>query len=386
MKTVSVDSQVWFEIALFEHWSARPHGMARSTQKLFNETAVGMAYRYFYYHPVLEEFIVPSDISYFFKLAAGTASYLPDELPAGDVLPTHLNRASNIIVLTGASWEYSRYLDRVKALSVSAFAVRVSAVIYDVIAIHHPHFFTEEFGRKVASSLRELFAVCDHFICISHSTKNDVEALVPPGKTTGVFRLGENIHPPHEALPESRDKRFILCVGTIEVRKNHQLLYWVWRKLALRYGERCPKLIIVGRVGWLAGDVAELMARDPLTKPHVQIRSDVEDAELAGLYRDCLFSVYPSHYEGYGLPPSESLSCGKVCVTSNSSSLPEINPFPELMFDPDDFAAALLILEGLIDNPVLISSYEDRIRLNCKMHTWSDSARDLDLAIKGASR
>ncbi len=386
MERSTEDAQVWFEIALFEQWSARPHGIGRATQKLFSEAVAATSYRYFYYHPAREAFIALDDVSYFVKLAAGTAIYSPDELPVGFSLSAQLGEGRNVVVLTGASWDYPNFHARLDELPIHTSAVILITVIYDLIAIHHPHFFTEEFGSKVAASLRRLFVVCDHFICISQSTKADVEVWMPAGKTAGVFRLGENIHSPLAVLPESLEKRFVLCVGTVEVRKNHQLLYWVWRKLAARYGENCPKLIVVGRVGWLAGDVAELMVRDPLTKPHIEIRSDVDDEELAGLYRDCLFTVYPSHYEGYGLPASESLSLGKVCVTSNSSSLPEINPFPELMFDPEDSSAALLLLESLIDNPMQIRSYEDRIRTNYKVQSWSDSARDLVLEIKGVGR
>jgi len=156
----------------------------------------------------------------------------------------------------------------------------------------------------------------------------------------------------------------------MEIRKNHVLLYYAWRLLAQHFGHACPKLIIVGRPGWLTGDVEYLLTHDPLVKDRVEIRRDVENDELVSLIENCLFTAFPAIYEGWGLPACESFYYGKVCVTSNTSSLPEINPFDELRFDPYDPRQAFEIMKNLIESPDRLQQFEARIPHEFKRQTW----------------
>ena len=381
MKVTGKSVQRWFEIALFEHWSAHPHGIARVTQKLFQASLVDLPYQYFYFHPLLEEFVVPADKTFFVSLAEGQACYDVAHLPPGAALGSDFQAQVNDVVFTGCSWEYPAYVSNVRSLRKQARLGTLAVLVYDLIAIHHPHFFMKEFGERVGANLVDMLSACDHAVCISESTRSDVKAIAAPDKTSAVFRLGEDL--PMRAPRAVASRPYVLCVGTVEVRKNHVLLYWVWQKLVQRHGKDCPRLVIVGRIGWLASDVAELMVRDPLTRDYIEIRSNVDDGELAQLYESSMFTVYPSHYEGYGLPVSESLNIGRLCVTSDASSLPEINPFPELMFDPSDPDAALQIMERLISNPELVAGYERLIAQVYVRQSWAASVRDFDVATFG---
>lgn len=372
---------IWFEISVFDQWQKLPNGIPRVTQRLFSESLENSNFRYFYYHPKLEKFVAPDHIAYFKELMSGIVKYDVTELPIGQDLVDCLIGRSDHVVLTGAGWDHSAYISNVFALSDLPSSVTLSCIIYDAIAISHPHFFTQEFGAAVCSTLKQLFQLCHHFICISQSTRNDVKKLLPPNKTTSVFRLGEDI-PLHVRIQSEPRQNYILCVGTIEIRKNHLLLYFVWRKLVQRYGDQCPRLIIVGRLGWLAGDVLELLARDPLINRFVSVLTNVEDDRLVRLYESSMFTIYPSYYEGYGLPVSESLNLGRVCVCSNTASLPEINPFPELMFDPYDFAAAEKVVAALIDNPEKRTDYECRVSDTYKPQSWKKCFYEFQRALE----
>ena len=106
-------------------------------------------------------------------------------------------------------------------------------------------------------------------------------------------------------------------------RKNHALLYYTY-KLAHEQHVELPPIVIVGRRGWLSDDIYEVMTHDPQTKAKFVFLHDASDEELAWLYRHCQFSVYPSFYEGWGLPIGESLAYGVPCVASRASSMPEV--------------------------------------------------------------
>jgi glycosyltransferase involved in cell wall biosynthesis len=85
-----------------------------------------------------------------------------------------------------------------------------------------------------------------------------------------------------------------------------------------------PKLVIVGRRGWLTDDIFTLMTTDPETKDDFICLQGAKDEELSWLYSNCLFTIYPSFYEGWGLPIAESIAHGTPVLASNTSSMPEI--------------------------------------------------------------
>ncbi|MEI9931042.1 MAG: glycosyltransferase [Rhizomicrobium sp.] len=118
--------------------------------------------------------------------------------------------------------------------------------------------------------------------------------------------------------------RFVLFVSTIEPRKNHAFVFTAWLKLLRRHGAKnCPKLVCVGQQGWLNSEAyARLDASEDL-KRQVVILSNVSDVMLSKLYEACICTLYPSLYEGWGLPVTESLCFGKVPIVSHVASLPE---------------------------------------------------------------
>lgn len=132
----------------------------------------------------------------------------------------------------------------------------------------------------------------------------------------------------------SIDFPYILFVGTIEPRKNLQTLIAAYDEL-LRTSTEKPHLVICGGRGWLDSDVfkrvEELHIRDM-----IHFTGYVDDDDLPALYSSALVFVYPSLYEGFGLPPLEAMACGTPVITSNSSSLPEVVGKAGLTFDPRD--------------------------------------------------
>jgi glycosyltransferase involved in cell wall biosynthesis len=115
--------------------------------------------------------------------------------------------------------------------------------------------------------------------------------------------------------------------------------------------------------GWLGGKVA--LVEDP------------SDGELAALYAGCRFTLFPSHYEGWGLPVTESLSFGKICVGSSTTSVPEAGgPFC-LYHDPEDVPEAVAILRRLIVHPAEVLAMEEQLRREFRPTAWTDTAEAL---------
>jgi glycosyltransferase involved in cell wall biosynthesis len=129
----------------------------------------------------------------------------------------------------------------------------------------------------------------------------------------------------------------VLFVSTIEIRKNHRLLVRVWRRLIARHGtEAVPALIFAGQIGWMVDDLLADLAESGHLGGKIEHRPGLSDEELDEAYRSCLFTVFPSFCEGWGLPIAESLAHGKFCVASNRTSIPEVGGDLIDYFDPSD--------------------------------------------------
>jgi glycosyltransferase involved in cell wall biosynthesis len=170
---------------------------------------------------------------------------------------------------------------------------------------------------------------------------------------------------------------FVLCVGTIESRKNVWSLANVWKRIHAQLGGATPRLIFAGkRDVALNDDFDEFIRSTGSLDGFIRIVERPNDAEIAYLYRRCLFSVFPSYKEGWGLPIGESLWLGRPVVCSNTSSMPEVAGSLVDYVDPtswEDMEAALLRM-------ITDADYrEQRVALIAKapLRTWSQVADDL---------
>ncbi len=169
---------------------------------------------------------------------------------------------------------------------------------------------------------------------------------------------------------------YVLVVGTMEVRKNLWQLATVWDRLRRQSGRPLPKLVFAGRRGWLNKDFDALMQATGQLGGWVEIVEGPDDNVLAYLYRNCLFTVTASFYEGWGLPIGESLAYGKTAVISNTSSMPEVGGDMVEYCDPhslDSIEAACL---RLIDDPDHRTRLEERIS-KAHLRSWDEVTQDM---------
>jgi len=182
---------------------------------------------------------------------------------------------------------------------------------------------------------RAILPISDLVLCVSQNTKNEATDWLKAQKLNvprmEVFRLGDDfkvakaVEPTSDVFKNAKLKNgeYLLTVCTIEARKNHALLYYVY-KLALQRGIDLPKIAIVGRRGWGTDEIYNFMTNDPAVKDKFVFLHNMGDEELSWMYNHCAFTVFPSFYEGWGIPIAESVARGVPCLCSNTTSMVEI--------------------------------------------------------------
>jgi glycosyltransferase involved in cell wall biosynthesis len=304
-------------------------------------------------------------------------------------------RPGDVLLLAGENW--SRFDFTVLRRLKAEIGLRIAAVLQDMIPLVHPQFFdSADFIRRFRLYVDFLARDADLVLVISNATRADFLAAAPgadPAKVA-LIRLGADPLSPagqHRptTLPELGDKPFLLSVSTIQARKNFDLLYRVWQKAAIDGTGGLPHLVIVGREGFGAADLLHQMRNDPRVALNVTILNSASDAELAWLYVNCAFTLYPSWYEGFGLPLAESLAYGKTFIASDRSSLPEAGQGLGIHLDPYDLVAWSREIVRLAADLDARRAMEERIGGERRLLSWADCAQDIAGEIcrmAGASR
>jgi glycosyltransferase involved in cell wall biosynthesis len=271
---------------------------------------------------------------------------------------------------------------------------RYISLVHDLIPVKLPHLVNRGDPARFAEATLEQIQISDLILVNSKSTAKDLDefakeraADLPP---THLLRFGSEVRSPQARcdavhLPGlSEGEAFVLIVSAIDPRKNHRILYHVWRRLVQEFGEQAPKLVIVGFPE--VPDLVHEVRHDPLVKDKVLVLYPIDDGQLDWLYRNCRFTVYPSFYEGWGLPIGESLWYGKLCISSNTSSMPEIGGDLVDYHDPDDLEGCYrLICRAAFDSRYR-NRREEQIRTEYRPTTWRECAESLCEAIRGNSR
>jgi glycosyltransferase involved in cell wall biosynthesis len=235
--------------------------------------------------------------------------------------------------------------------------------------------------RVVPSSVRG----ADFITADSENTRNELTTLLdaPPDRVEVVYggvdaRFRPILDP--VALESIRQKYglqfpFVLYVGTIEPRKNLTRLLRAFTSVRGRHGIR-HRLVVAGGLGWLYQDV--LREIDELAAEHeVVFLGRVVDDDLPALYSLADLFVFPSLYEGFGLPPLEAMACGCPVVCSNTSSLPEVVGDAGVLVSPFDTDGLADALAALITDPDRRADLGERGLLRSREFTWEASARRL---------
>lgn len=302
------------------------------------------------------------------------------DLPPGSRQKAEALFNKNTISLSlGLDWDFLNIKNHYKVKKKTN--CKLVFFCYDVIPVKFPHLTLDDVARHFTHYFVDIAWTADHIFCISKNTERDLKKYFrevgAPVPSTSVVRLGDKVPQTRKddyepAIMESfhLDEPFILFVSTIERRKNHETLYRAYRRLIEQGETNLPRLIFVGMKGWGVNDFLEDLKRDPLVKDQITILHGIVDNDLNWLIRNCLFTVYPSLYEGWGLPVAESLSYGKFCIAADNSSIPEVGGDLVEYIDAYDVPKWAERLLFYFKNPQEITKREKLIKAKYRPDTW----------------
>ena len=286
----------------------------------------------------------------------------------------------DILVNLGASWTHRNFASTVRRLKQER-GLRFALLVHDVLPATHPRFCAPDHVPTFTRWMDGMAGVCDLALTPSRSSAESLSSylrsrrLPVPLVRTVPFGAGWSGSPPARRKPPS-ERRHVLYVSTIEIRKNHRLLVRVWERLLRVHGPgSIPDLVFAGKWGWEVQDLRRDLRDSEFLGGKVKVLSDLSDRALSALYDDALFTVFPSHCEGWGLPVGESLAHGRACVASNATSIPEVGGDYVDYHDPADEDGAYDLIEALLFSPGLLGRREEAIRARYVAPTWADTAR-----------
>ncbi len=282
---------------------------------------------------------------------------------------------------------YAPFVLRLKART----GVRVVQMIHDLFFIERPDWASPTFVRTFTSTFSEAAPGVDRWLTNSafvkeqlgvymesHSLPPRPVEVLPMGWDSFAASRGEERPGAGTALRRSGvvGQPFILFVGTVEPRKNLAMLLDVMEDLRRDLGERVPGLVVVGGYGWSAKGLAARLWRTP----HTRWLTRVRDADLSTLYRAALFTVSPSHSEGWGLPVQESIAHGVPCIASTGGALRESSRGLAVHFDPLDPASLKSAMAHWITDASALQ--RERVRIaealdSGRFPTWNDAGQVL---------
>ena len=290
---------------------------------------------------------------------------------------------NDILVCAGSSWGTSNIEAIARQKRASGF--QFVTLCFDLIPILFRQHYREHDTANFERHFRHAFPIADLVIVNARRIEQDVRdwcvaqglpaprtAVIPLGsdgakRTTGTTAL---------ARFGLERGRYIPFVSTIEPRKGHRVVYEAWCNL-VREGipqARGFKLVFVGRPGWMVDELLARLRSGEGSEGTLVLIADADDAALAALYENAAFCVYPSEYEGYGLPIIEAFNHGKAVIASTGGAIPEVVGELSPCLDPHDVAAWRATLRQWLTDDTARAGYETKIRERFHNMTWDEVA------------
>jgi glycosyltransferase involved in cell wall biosynthesis len=291
----------------------------------------------------------------------------------------------DVLAVLGSPWFHPDYAGL--AAQAQQRGLRLAVLIYDLIPVMRPEWCDRGLIDLFDAWVGSMLPLADIVLTISQASARDIARyaarrgfalraaprVIPMGTGFSTTRKPDQAHRAARLPPPGS---YALIVATIEARKNHALLFRVWRRLLDEMPPACvPTLVFAGRVGWLVGDLMTQLRNADFLGGKIVLVEDPSDAELAQLYDGCLFTLFPSLYEGWGLPVTESLGYGRPCLIADATSLPEAGGTLARYFDPDSVTDAANVIRATIEDTEGLAAWRDEVAAMFVPVGWEVSAR-----------
>lgn len=280
-------------------------------------------------------------------------------------------------------------LDRPALLHVQYTAplmcrVPVVVSIHDVSFLEHPKYFTPFRSVQLSHTVRRTALRAARVLTPSEFSKRCImrayglaedKITVMPNGVSSAFRpmareaAAHWIKSRHPAPP-----RFILSVGDLQPRKNHIALIRAFEELIRAHPELPQHLVLVGKRAWRSDEVTAAAKSSPAAG-RIHFMDFVPDEDLTRFYGACDMFIYPSLYEGFGLPIIEAMACGRAVACSNTTAMPEVADSAALLFDPQSKMEMFRAMRDLLIDPELRVRMERLGLQRASIFNWDRTAR-----------
>jgi glycosyltransferase involved in cell wall biosynthesis len=254
--------------------------------------------------------------------------------------------------------------------------------IHDLSLLLHSDTHREDLVRRAKRRLPTMTRVASHILTDSEAVKKEIceHLAVSPEKITAVPLAARPMFSPVplDKTVETRrrlgvEDDFILYVGTVEPRKNLITLVRAFAEL-MKTTELRPQLVVAGQKGWLTDDLYTFVEESELNN-RILFTGYVSDSDLASLYSSCKVSVYPSLYEGFGLPPLEAMACGAPVIASRIPVIMETALGAARLVAPTDLQELTAALVEMLKDPKAREHYSSAGCQRAAEFTWERTAR-----------
>lgn len=252
---------------------------------------------------------------------------------------------------------------------------------HDLSVLLHPEWHPAERVAIHQSKFRKAVEQAEHVITGSEQVKRELLTAIPlkREKVTAVYYgIGDEFRPlPIEEVNETRQRlnlpeRFLLYVGAVEPRKNLLVALKAFCDLPASLRLQCP-FLLAGPWAWKATDVADYF-RDTAAPAGVRHLGYVSDSDRVALYNSASALVYPSRYEGFGLPPVEMLACGGGVLAGSAKAVVEVLGRHGHFIDPDDFVGWRDAMKAVAQNDDFLASSRRGGIAHANQYSWTRTA------------
>jgi glycosyltransferase involved in cell wall biosynthesis/ubiquinone/menaquinone biosynthesis C-methylase UbiE len=256
--------------------------------------------------------------------------------------------------------------------------------IHDISFLLYPQFHLEANRLHCLNGTLGAALHADRIIAVSHHTKKDlIDYCAIPAERIRVIHEA-----PRQIFSQERDldlvqstlqrlevyENFILFVGSLEPRKNLGNLLRAYAAYVKQHAG-CELLVIAGGKGWLNDDIAVLV-EDLALGDRVRFLGYVSDSDLRVLYSAAKLFVYPSLYEGFGLPPLEAMACGAPVITSNTSALPEVVGDAAIVINPHDSNELCQAMRTVLGHRDVRLKMRQQSLERARLFSWERAAKE----------
>lgn len=253
--------------------------------------------------------------------------------------------------------------------------------LHDLAVLHHPETLNWKVRLSLLPFLDRTVRQATRILTVSHAVADEIahrwpeaaartdvawNGVAPAFRPAAADELAA--HRRRLDLPEE----YLLFAGTIEPRKNLDLLLDAWEGLRQEAGASTPPLLVVGPDGWGSRSTERRLER--LANAGVRRLGHLRRDDFIAVLQAATLFVFPSIYEGFGLPAAEAMACGVPVLVANGSSLPEVVGDAGGRFDPDDASDLAVLLREWLDSPELRRAASVRGLARAAELTWKRSA------------